>query len=99
MELQNAAILNPMDEIYYSKVENRLQRIANVLLLNASFTENLGLLNGKTGIAIFFYQYARYTGNKVYGDYAGELIDEIYGEINNGTPIGFANGLMGIGGG
>ena len=97
MELQNAAILNPMDEIYYSKVENRLQRIANVLLLNASFTENLGLLNGKTGIAIFFYQYARYTGNKVYGDYAGELIDEIYEEINNSTPIGFANGLMGIG--
>jgi hypothetical protein len=49
------------------------------------------------GIAIFFYQYARYTGNKVYEDYAGELIDEIYEEINNNTPVGFANGLMGIG--
>jgi hypothetical protein len=68
-----------------------------VLLLNASFTDNLGLLNGKMGIAIFFYQYARYTGNKVYEDYAGELIDEIYEEINNSTPVGFSNGLMGIG--
>ncbi len=56
MELQNAAILNPMDETYYSKVENRLQRIANVLLLNASFTENLGLLKGERGIVISFYQ-------------------------------------------
>ena len=82
---------------FENRINDRLRRIANVLLLNASFTDNLGLLNGKMGIAIFFYQYARYTGNKVYEDYAGELIDEIYGEINNSTPVGFANGLMGIG--
>jgi hypothetical protein len=86
-----------MSGIDQNKVENRLRRIANVLLLNASFTDNLGLLNGKMGIAIFFYQYARYTGNKVYEDYAGELIDEIYEELYNGTPVGFSNGLMGIG--
>lgn len=79
------------------KVDNRLQRIANVLLLNASFIDNLGLLNGKMGIAIFFYQYARYTGSKIFEDYAGELIDEIYEEINTTTPVDFANGLTGIG--
>jgi len=62
--------------------------------LNASFTDNLGLLNGKMGIAIFFYQYARYTGNKVYEDYAGELIDEIYSDIRQDCPI---NELMGVG--
>lgn len=80
-----------------SKVDSCLQRIANVLLLNASFINNLGLLNGKMGIAIFFYQYARYTGSKMFGDYAGELIDEIYEEINTNTPVDFANGLTGIG--
>lgn len=80
-----------------SKVDSRLQRIANVLLLNASFIENLGLLNGKLGIAIFFYHYSRYTGNKIFEDYAGELIDEIYEEINTNTPVDFANGLTGIG--
>ncbi len=85
------------DQEKKDKINDRLRRIVNVLLLNASFTDNPGLLNGKMGIAIFFYRYARYTGNKVYEDYAGELIDEIYGEINNGTPVGFANGLMGIG--
>lgn len=80
-----------------SKVDSRLQRIANVLLLNASFIDNLGLLNGKMGIAIFFYQYSRYNGNKIFGDYAGELIDEIYEEINTNNPVDFANGLTGIG--
>src|ERR1035437_2078717 len=78
-------------------LDNRLQRIANVLLLNASFIDNLGLLNGKMGIAIFFFHYARYTGNEVYERYAGELIDEIYNEINYGTPVDFANGNTGIG--
>jgi hypothetical protein len=79
------------------KIDERLLRIANVLLLNASFIDNPGLLNGKMGIAIFFYHYARYTGNKIYDDYAGELIDEIYEEINTNTPVDFANGLTGIG--
>lgn len=80
-----------------SRFDSRLQRIANVLLLNASFIDNLGLLNGKMGIAIFFYHYARYTGNKVFENYAGELIDEIYEGINTNTPVDFASGLTGIG--
>jgi hypothetical protein len=86
-----------MASIKKQLIDSRLQRIANVLLLNGSFTDNLGLLNGKMGIAIFFFHYARYTGNKIYEDYAGELIDEIYEEINLSTPAGFANGLTGIG--
>lgn len=79
------------------RINERLRRIANVLLLNASFIDNLGLLNGKMGIAIFFYQYARYTGSKIFEDYAGSLIDEIYEELSLNTPIDFANGLTGIG--
>jgi len=79
------------------RINNRLRRIANVLLLNASFIDNLGLLNGKMGIAIFFYHYFRYTQNKIFEDYAGELIDEIYEEINIHTPVSFEDGLTGIG--
>jgi hypothetical protein len=85
------------NSILQSKIDNRLQRIANVLLLYASFNDNIGLLNGKMGISIFFYNYARYTGNKVFEDHAGDLIDEIYEEINTNTPVDFANGLTGIG--
>ncbi len=73
------------------------QRIINALLLNSSFIDNLGLLNGKMGISIFFFHLARETGNSVYEDYAGELIDEIYEEINVHTPFDFENGLAGIG--
>ncbi len=80
-----------------NRTNKRLQRIANVLLLNASFLDNPGLLNGKMGIAIFFYHYSRYKKNKIYEDYAGELVDEIYEEINTSTPVNFENGLTGIG--
>ncbi|MBE0674325.1 MAG: hypothetical protein IH591_06655 [Bacteroidales bacterium] len=79
------------------KMESRLQRIANVLLLNASFTGNLGLLNGKMGIVIFFYLYSQYTKNELYEKVAGELIDEIYIELNTNLPVDFSGGLMGIG--
>ncbi len=76
---------------------SRQQRITNTLLLNASFIDNLGLMHGKVGIAIYFFHLARETENKMYEEYAGELIDEIYDEIYAGTPIDFENGLAGIG--
>lgn len=85
----HSAIKNPVDL--------RLRRIADVLLLNGSFTDNPGLLNGMMGIAIFMYHYARKTGREVYGNYADELIDEIYEAINTQTPVDFENGLAGIG--
>jgi hypothetical protein len=103
-------VLNQLDEIrncnfhktdkranQKSILDTRLEKIANVLILNASFIDNLGLLNGKMGIAIFFYQYADYTRNKLYEQYAAELVDEICAEISTETPIDFANGLTGIG--
>jgi|GEM_PF-759965 len=73
------------------------QRIINSLLLNASFIDILGLMHGKMGISIFFFHLARQTGNQIYEDYAGELIDEIYEEITANTPVDFENGLAGIG--
>ena len=80
-----------------TKIDNRLQRIANVLILNVSFTDNLGLLNGKMGIAILFYHYARYTKNDIYEEYAGQLINEIYEGITNVSSVDFFNGLTSIG--
>jgi lantibiotic modifying enzyme len=88
---------SPLKVHLNKRSEDHLQRIANVLLLNSSFIENLGLLNGKMGISIFFYKYGSYLDNKIYTDYAGELIDEIYEEVNTNTSIDFANGLAGIG--
>jgi hypothetical protein len=81
--------MNTKDEI--------LHRIARYLMLNGSFADNIGLLNGKMGITIFFYHYARYTENKLFDDYAGKLLDEIYNEIHSSTPLNFEDGLCGIG--
>lgn len=80
-----------------ANTESRSQRIINVLLLNASFIDNLGLMHGKMGIAIYFFHLARETKNQIYENYAGELIDEIYEEITVNTPLDFENGLAGIG--
>jgi hypothetical protein len=66
-------------------------------MLHGSFIPDIGLLNGKTGIALFFYEYSRFAGEKVYDEFAGELIDEICREINKDTALDFKEGLCGIG--
>ncbi|TKG87813.1 hypothetical protein EYV94_27885 [Puteibacter caeruleilacunae] len=75
----------------------KTKRITNALLLKSSFTNNLGLLNGRMGISIYFFHLAKIVRNEIYQDYAEELIDEIYEEINSNTPCDFENGLAGIG--
>ena len=74
-----------------------LDRLAKQWMLQESFTDNIGLLNGKTGLAVFFFRYARYSGNKLYETFAGDLIDEVLEEINAQTPLNFKDGLCGIG--
>ncbi|MDR0575421.1 MAG: hypothetical protein LBG96_15625 [Tannerella sp.] len=74
-----------------------LARIANHLIINASFLSDLGLYHGKMGMVLFFYELGRYTGKNIYDKSAGELFDEIYNEIHNGTPLNFQDGLCGIG--
>jgi hypothetical protein len=74
-----------------------LHRIARYLMLHASFTSSPGLLNGKMGIAWFFYHYFRYTRNKNHDNFAGLLLDEVCAEIHRETPLNFREGLCGIG--
>ena len=74
-----------------------LLRIARHLIVNSSYTDNLGLFDGKIGIVIFFAHLARYSRKKIYDDFAGKLLDEVYAQIHTETPINFKNGLCGIG--
>ena len=74
-----------------------LKRIANHLIINSSFIEDLGLYNGKMGIVLFFAHYARFVNNSVLEDFMGELLDEIYEEIDEQQSIDLKNGLCGIG--
>lgn len=74
-----------------------LQQIANHLIINSSFLTDLSLYHGKIGIVLFFYNYARYTQNPIYEEFADELLDEIFNEIHDNIGIDFENGLTGIG--
>ncbi len=74
-----------------------LKRIARHLMLYSCFNHNIGLLNGKLGVVIFFYFYARYSKITYYDTFAGELLDEIYSEINVNNSVNFNDGLCGIG--
>jgi len=74
-----------------------LPRIVRHLTIHASFVPDIGLYHGKIGIVLFFAHYARFTGNPLYNEFAGELLDEVYNEINTGLPVNFEYGLCGIG--
>lgn len=74
-----------------------LKRIANHLIMHASFMDDMGLYHGKMGVVLFFAHYGRYTGESLYDDFAGELLDEVFDEIHIGLPIDFENGFCGIG--
>ncbi|MDR1406964.1 MAG: hypothetical protein LBJ23_02800 [Tannerella sp.] len=74
-----------------------IERIVRHLVLFSSFISNIGLYHGKTGIVLSLFHYARFTGNTLYEEFAGELLDEICEDMPKNMPIDFENGLCGIG--
>ena len=69
-ELKSSSLIN-------SQLDRRLQLVANVLFLNASFTDKLGLANGKMDIGLFIYHYKLCIKSKSFEEQAGELIEGI----------------------
>ena len=67
------------------------------IMFDTYSSEDLGLFTGKIGIAIFFYKYGNKLNNQLYTDFAGELLDEIYEDIEDSFPVDFNVGLTGIG--
>ena len=54
-------------------------------------------MHGKMGGVLFFFLYARYTGNNIYEEYADILMEDIYSKIHEDAPVNFETGLCGIG--
>lgn len=69
----------------------------NHLILTSSFLPHLSLNNGKMGSILFFYKYYTITNNSIYRKFAETLLCEITEEIDNTIPVGFFNGISGIG--
>jgi len=74
-----------------------LEKIVEKLIINGSLTEQPGLFYGKTGIAVFFFHYARHTGNDLFQDYAMYLIEMVQKQIANTSIPRYDIGLAGIG--
>lgn len=81
-------------------MEQTLQYISKTLLQHDVTDAGPGLLYGNMGIAVFFFHYARFTGNQSYRDHAVVLTNRC---IKNQTwpqcSINYSNGLAGIGAG
>ena len=78
--------------------ETILRRIANTLILNTSEVRTMGLPDGKMGVAVFLFYYARFIDNR-YEEYADQLIEELTGEIQKIRQPNYADGLAGVGAG
>ena len=78
---------------------DKLSEISKVLLEKSDgLGNNIGLMGGKTGIALFFFYYANLTMEEKYVDFAHKLIGDIFDDINKEVSIHtFAGGLAGVG--
>ena len=68
-----------------------------MLVLNGTLVDCPGLIHGKMGISVFFFYYARYTGNDLFDDYALNLIGGIQEQVHVNTPADYERGIAGIG--
>lgn len=74
----------------------RLYPSLNRLILGSGTVDDAGLYYGKMGLVLLLYYYRRYTGRLVYGEFAGDLLDEVYRGCCH-LPVDFAYGICGIG--
>jgi len=73
------------------------EKTVHHLMLQANSIKKNGLLYGKIGVAIAFFEYGRCRNNLVYIDYAKELKDSLPKKIHEKMPLDFATGLCGFG--
>ncbi len=84
-------------ENFHNLIEQRLAEITFFLEKNKEAINEPGLLNGKLGIALFFFQYSRLSNNNIYEELASTFIDEAFDSIETVNTIDFEKGLSGIG--
>jgi len=81
----------------YRDFHDQLEMIANALVHNILLIDNLGLLEGRTGLSLFFLNYSKLTGKRKFLDYAIAIIESVsnnLGALRDNSS--FSNGLSGI---
>ncbi len=78
-------------------MDKLIKKLANTVIANLHNTAGIGLFDGKMGIAIFLYEYARYSKRDIYNDVAGQLLDDIYSQVSLKVSPNLLEGSAGIG--
>lgn len=73
------------------------QKIVHHLILHTFSSDNIGLFDGKTGIALVFYIIGRKQANNVLTSFGDKLLENIIGNINKSLSYNLHSGLCGIG--
>lgn len=90
----------PLIEEKDSKVyREKLSEIAEILLEHTGKSgNNIGVMGGKAGVALFAFYYANMIMDEKFVDFGHQLISEMFDTINNEQSIHtFAGGLAGVG--
>lgn len=77
-------------------MKKELRKIADYLLLNSQYMQNLGLFHGKMGIVVALYAYANKYDDKLLEEYAWDLFQQVYEGVHSNMPMGLEYGLTGI---
>lgn len=83
-------------EDLFIQYEKELKDILRYLIFKAEKLENWGIYNGKLGVVILFYEYSRYSTDKLYEEFADKIIDSVL-RLPNDLSYRFSDGLSGIG--
>ncbi|UGU15812.1 lanthionine synthetase C family protein [Sinomicrobium kalidii] len=74
----------------------KLEEISKVLEKEYPGTEDVGVLSGISGMALFAFYYSRFTGKERYADLGSEILSLVFERINNGyTMHTFCAGIPG----
>jgi len=90
-----------MENLSVSRNESTLftleEQILHHLMLQSVFLNRNGLLYGRMGIALAFFEYGKHCNNILYINFAKELKDSIFKKVNDAVPLDYATGLCGVG--
>ena len=79
------------------KASPEMLRIANTILCNYSMVNKASLPDGRMGVCLFLYEYARLTEKKEYEELADNMVDEILNTLNKMQNENNICNLSGIG--
>lgn len=80
------------------RVERNLNEVEKIIAQHYAETNNLGLLQGQSGMSIFYFNLFQLTNNPVHEDFAYKILENITLKINEiRNNHSFVDGLCGIG--